>query len=57
MDYCNMKIKEEGLTGKAAMHRRETIARGHGFNVFKEMKNWADKSKQHNKAILEHIGN
>ncbi|KAJ2932157.1 hypothetical protein H1R20_g4923, partial [Candolleomyces eurysporus] len=56
-DYCDMKIKEKGLTGKATVHRREAIAKGRGFDAFKEMKSGADKPKQHNKAILEYIGN
>ncbi|KAJ2921280.1 hypothetical protein H1R20_g15815, partial [Candolleomyces eurysporus] len=57
VDYCDMKIKEKGLTGKAAVHRREILAKGRGFDAFKEMKSGADKPKQHNEAILEYIGN
>jgi hypothetical protein len=56
-EYCDMKIKEKGLTGKAAVHRRETIAKGRGFDAFKEMNSGGDKPKQHNEAILEYIGN
>lgn len=36
-DYCEMKIKEKGLTGKAAKHRRELMTRTRGFNAFQEM--------------------
>jgi len=32
-----MKIKEKGLSGKAANHRRELIAYGKGFDAFREM--------------------
>lgn len=32
-----MKIKEKGLTGKAAKNRRETMTRTRGFNAFHEM--------------------
>lgn len=57
-DYCDMKIKEKGLTGKAAVHRKEVIAKGRGFDAFKEMKaGGSEKPKQHNEAILEYIGN
>lgn len=34
--YCEMKIKEKGLTGKSAALRKEYIAR-RGFNAFREM--------------------
>lgn len=34
--YCEMKIKEKGLTGKPAAVRKESIAR-RGFNAFHEM--------------------
>ncbi|KAJ3568579.1 hypothetical protein NP233_g5616 [Leucocoprinus birnbaumii] len=40
-DYCEMKIKEKGLTGKAARNRRELMTRPRGFNAFQEM----DKGK------------
>jgi lupus La protein len=36
-DYCDMKIKEKGLSGKAASHRRELIAHGKGFDAFREI--------------------
>ncbi|KAG6876145.1 hypothetical protein C0992_000696 [Termitomyces sp. T32_za158] len=36
-DYCEMKIKEKGLTGKSANHRREVMSSGRGFNAFREM--------------------
>lgn len=32
-----MKIKEKGLTGKAARNRRELMTRTRGFNAFQEM--------------------
>lgn len=35
-DYCEMKIKEKGLTGKAAKNRREAMTRTRGFNAFRE---------------------
>ena len=43
--YCEMKIKEKGLTGKAADLRRQNIAGAgrKGFNAFKEM---AEKEKK-----------
>ena len=34
--YCEMKIKEKGLTGKHAASRKDSIAR-RGFNAFREM--------------------
>lgn len=34
--YCEMKIKEKGLTGKTAAARKDSIAR-RGFNAFREM--------------------
>jgi hypothetical protein len=35
-DYCEMKIKEKGLTGKSANHRRDMIS-AKKFDAFKEM--------------------
>lgn len=36
--YCEMKIKEKGLTGKSANNRRNLIANNtRGFNAFREM--------------------
>jgi len=35
-DYCEMKIKEKGLTGAAAINKRDSISRIHGFNAFQE---------------------
>ncbi|OJA15769.1 hypothetical protein AZE42_10620, partial [Rhizopogon vesiculosus] len=35
--YCDMKIKEKGLTGKTAEMRKDSIASRKGFNAFKEM--------------------
>jgi lupus La protein len=34
--YCEMKIREKGLTGKTAATRKDSIAR-RGFNAFREM--------------------
>ncbi|TFY55179.1 hypothetical protein EVJ58_g8410, partial [Rhodofomes roseus] len=42
--YCEMKIKEKGLTGKAARLRKQTIQSGKGFNAFREMEE-AKKNK------------
>ena len=33
--YCEMKIKEKGLTGKAAQYKRASITTKKGFNAFK----------------------
>ncbi|KAI0369515.1 hypothetical protein BV20DRAFT_1020563 [Pilatotrama ljubarskyi] len=62
--YCDMKIKEKGLTGKAADLRRQSIASSgrKGFNAFKEM---AEKEKGEKKGkdkpkpevYLEFLGN
>ncbi|KAG6917135.1 hypothetical protein DXG01_003725 [Tephrocybe rancida] len=35
--YCEMKIKEKGLTGKSANNRRELMSTNRGFNAFREM--------------------
>ncbi|KAF8882863.1 hypothetical protein BD779DRAFT_1663261 [Infundibulicybe gibba] len=36
--YCDMKIKEKGLSGKAANNRRDAMKHnGKGFNAFREM--------------------
>ncbi|KAF4611811.1 hypothetical protein D9613_003940 [Agrocybe pediades] len=35
-DYCEMKIKEKGLTGKSAIYRRELIS-ARKFDAFREM--------------------
>ena len=45
--YCEMKIKEKGLTGKAANLRKESMAGAgrKGFNAFKEMAKAADDKK------------
>jgi lupus La protein len=43
--YCDMKIKEKGLTGKAAVNRKDSMAtRPRGFNAFHEMAK-GDKAK------------
>lgn len=45
--YCEMKIKEKGLTGKAANLRKESLAGAgrKGFNAFREMAKAADDKK------------
>lgn len=57
--YCEMKIKEKGLTGKSAAVRKETIAR-RGFNAFREMekaKNTSSPAKTEKPDIkLEFMG-
>ncbi|KAF8056037.1 hypothetical protein FPV67DRAFT_1534911 [Lyophyllum atratum] len=35
--YCDMKIKEKGLTGKTANNRKELMSTTRGFNAFREM--------------------
>lgn len=40
-----MKIKEKGLTGKAARLRKQTYSTGKGFNAFREM----DEAKSRDK--------
>jgi len=67
--YCDMKIKEKGLTGKAAVIRKQNIAGPgrKGFNAFAEMKKDAnDKGKGKGKdqndkkkpdIFLEFMGN
>ena len=37
-DYVEMKIKEKGLSGKAATARRESMDNRRGFNAFREMR-------------------
>jgi lupus La protein len=47
--YCDMKIKEKGLTGKAAQLRRETISTtSRKFNAFRDMSS-ASKEKEKEK--------
>jgi lupus La protein len=49
-----MKIKEKGLTGKAAVARKEVIGTRRGFNAFREMeKEKGDKSKSNKKPEVE----
>jgi lupus La protein len=60
-DYCDMKIKEKGLTGKAADLRRDTISSRKGFNAFKEMENpskqnSSGRSKEKPEVFLEFMG-
>ncbi|PCH43220.1 hypothetical protein WOLCODRAFT_138250 [Wolfiporia cocos MD-104 SS10] len=47
--YCEMKIKEKGLTGKAAQGKRQALAgpKSRGFNAFREME---EKSKDKGKS-------
>ena len=52
-----MKIKEKGLTGKAADLRKDSISSRKGFNAFREMeKPSKSKSKEKPKAFLEFMG-
>jgi lupus La protein len=53
-----MKIKEKGLSGKAANHRRELIAHGKGFDAFREMaKEKKSPGKEEKKEVfLEFMG-
>ncbi|PPR05429.1 hypothetical protein CVT26_011307 [Gymnopilus dilepis] len=43
-EYCEMKIKEKGLTGKAANYRRELIS-SKKFDAFRDMDKSKDKGK------------
>lgn len=54
--YCEMKIKEKGLTGKSANNRRNLIANNtRGFNAFREMaKGKQDKAPK--EVFLEFMG-
>ncbi|KZP26565.1 hypothetical protein FIBSPDRAFT_854611 [Athelia psychrophila] len=60
--YCEMKIKEKGLTGKSAAIRRDTLTRpsGRGFNAFQEMAKGKDgatgKDKPKPEIWLEFMG-
>lgn len=59
--YCDMKIKEKGLTGKAAVNKRESMAgpTRKGFNAFKEMagaNNKDKKGKAGKEVFLEFLG-
>ncbi|OSX58455.1 hypothetical protein POSPLADRAFT_1049289 [Postia placenta MAD-698-R-SB12] len=64
--YCEMKIKEKGLTGKAASLRKQSIAGNgrRGFNAFKEMEREAQnkgkggkgKEKGKPEIFLEFMG-
>jgi hypothetical protein len=59
--YCDMKIKEKGLTGKAADLRKDTISSRKGFNAFREMENPSKsksngKSKEKPEILLEFMG-
>lgn len=54
-----MKIKEKGLTGKAADFRRDNISSRKGFNAFREMENPSKskaKSKEKPEVFLEFMG-
>ncbi|KAL4077429.1 hypothetical protein J3A83DRAFT_4087792 [Scleroderma citrinum] len=58
--YCDMKIKEKGLTGKAAEIRKEKINRK-GFNAFREMENGSraksnGRTKEKPEVYLEFMG-
>lgn len=54
--YCDMKIKEKGLSGKAAQLRKDKINRK-GFNAFREMETSAkNKTKEKPEVYLEFMG-
>ena len=60
--YCDMKIKEKGLTGKAADLRKDNVSARRGFNAFREMENGSKsktngKSKEKPEVFLEFMGN
>lgn len=59
--YCDMKIKEKGLTGKTADLRKDSISSRKGFNAFREMENPSrsksnGKSKEKPEIFLEFMG-
>jgi lupus La protein len=60
--YCDMKIKEKGLTGKTAEMRKDSIATRKGFNAFQEMqdekkgKGQKGKDKPNPEVWLEFMG-
>jgi len=59
--YCDMKIREKGLTGKAADLRKDNISSRKGFNAFREMENGPKsksngKSKEKPEVFLEFMG-
>jgi len=59
--YCDMKIKEKGLTGKVAELRKDSISSKKGFNAFREMENdskskSSGKSKEKPEVFLEFMG-
>ena len=52
-----MKIKENGLTGKAADCRKDSISSRKGFNAFREMEYPSkSKSKEKPEVLLEFMG-
>ncbi|SJL10808.1 uncharacterized protein ARMOST_14202 [Armillaria ostoyae] len=59
-DYCQMKVKEKGLTGKAAQFRKDLITR-RKFDAFKNMEN-EKKANEGKKEVekkdiyLEYLG-
>lgn len=59
--YCDMKIKEKGLSGKAAELRKDSISSRKGFNAFREMENPSKskangKSREKPEVFLEFMG-
>ena len=56
-DYCEMKIKEKGLTGKSANHRRDLIT-SRKFNAFREMAKGKKKEAEEAKkdVYLDFLG-
>ncbi|KAF8124376.1 hypothetical protein EV363DRAFT_1354325 [Boletus edulis] len=59
--YCDMKIKEKGLTGKIAELRKDSISSRKGFNAFREMESdskskSSGKSREKPEVFLEFMG-
>ncbi|KAJ7063038.1 hypothetical protein C8F01DRAFT_1131245 [Mycena amicta] len=58
-DYCNMKIREKGLTGKAADNRRNLYTTGRKFDAFRDAATNMkvdEKPAEANKVFLEFMG-
>ncbi|KAF7359506.1 hypothetical protein MSAN_01293600 [Mycena sanguinolenta] len=54
-DYCAMKIREKGLTGKAADMRKNLYSSGRKFDAFREMAGTAKKSAKSEKSEEKEI--
>ena len=48
-----MKIKEKGLTGKAARMRKQTYTTGKGFNAFREMEEVKSREKKEKAKVAK----